>query len=67
MWNGFDRQQLERWVKDQIRLANLATSDEVRSMHLELAALYRSQLVCIAASDLLGSHPGADTAWADAA
>ena len=67
MWNGFDRQQLERWTDDQVRLAALATSDEVHAMHLELAALYRSQLVCLLASDFLTSHHSADTGLANAA
>ncbi len=57
MFTDVDTSQIERWIEDQTRLAAFAKADEIRAMHLELAALYRSQLVCILASQQLNSPP----------
>ncbi len=46
MFAEYDARQLEKLVADQASLARLALSPDVRAMHLELEALYRSQLVC---------------------
>lgn len=53
MMSSLTPQSLERWIDEQEALAVIATCDEVRMMHRELAALYRAQLSCVLAADLL--------------
>lgn len=53
MQTAFNRDSLQRSVEAQVALAALATNDDVRGMHHELAALYRAQLACVMASELL--------------
>ncbi|MHA0330280.1 hypothetical protein [Sphingomonas melonis] len=53
MQTAFNRDSLQRSIEAQVALAALATNDDVRTMNHELAALYRAQLACVMASELL--------------
>lgn len=53
MFEAYDVSALQRLVDDQASLARIAVSPDVREMHLELAALYRSQLACAVAANRL--------------
>jgi hypothetical protein len=58
-WNA---DQIRGWIEDQAQLAAWAASAEVQAMHNELAALYRSQLACLSASDVLSGCEAAGLA-----
>ncbi|MBI0476233.1 hypothetical protein D9601_12835 [Sphingomonas sp. MA1305] len=53
MLSGLNPECVQRSVDDQLALAELATCESVKAMHQELAALYRAQLVCLLAAEVL--------------
>lgn len=55
MFADYDNSHLQSLIEDQASLARIAVSPEVRAMHLELEALYRSQLICALSSEKLGA------------